>query len=56
MLNSKIILILAENENWPGSWPGSGQASSNIRKIEVAQISIYCAPIDAEFHADFKNA
>ena len=25
-------------------------------KIEVAQISTYYAPIDAEFYADFKNA
>ena len=27
-----------------------------LAKIEVAQIAIYCAQIDAEFHADFKNA
>ena len=25
-------------------------------KIEVVQISLTCPPIDAEFHADFRNA
>ena len=26
-----------------------------LAKIEIAQISTYYPPIDAEFHADFKN-
>ena len=28
----------------------------NQEKQEVAQMSVYCIPIDAEFNADSKNA